>query len=667
MPKVFKFAEANRERVIQRLYGASVCFVLFVIVFVWGPAREAQAEAVDKRHYIAPASAFAQPPKIWNVLVSPSGRKLLSIQLEGETAQLVISNTQGAANPQRLTAPFGNYRWARWLNENRIIASIDYIVSIGSYRESFRRYVAVDPDGNNLTVLGRSRFDLRRVGQGADRLVSFLTNDDDHVLISARRGRSSTRQSVYKANIWTGKTEKIQSGRRNIDSWLADQNGELKLGLGYKGTELLVHIKRPGSSSWDLAYQFDVFEQPVFTPLAFASDGQVYVLSTHEGDRKSLYKFNLETGQFGPRIFQHPRYDLSGVVLGGEGRELLGVSLSANVGDIVYLDQARIAFNGRLANLLGTDRFQLSSFDESGRFATVYVSGSNDPGRYMLVDLKQNKTTLIAELLPRLANLDMPKMEKIEYRARDGLLIEGFLTRPVKDSAAAPLIVMPHGGPGIRETDEFNPFTQFLANRGYAVLQMNFRGSAGFGRRHLQSGYRKWGLDIQDDIEDGTLWAIAQGDVDPNRVCLFGGSFGGYAALMGLVRSPELYRCGVSLNGVSDITLMLRNRQKLSTRDVLPVTIGNLYRDRDTLRSQSPLYNIDRIQDPILLAHGTKDDIVSSQHSKRMAKKLKEGGRLHETLYLEDGTHDLTDPLLRTQFLQKLEVFLDNHLSPKIN
>lgn len=668
MPVLSRLNLPVRDRLMHRRVWMPAFFALCLSLAFWSGSAQAQSLPTEKRNYLAPTSAFAERAELWNVVLSPSGRSLLTIEAGGETAQLVISSPRGTSNLTRLEAPFGSYRWARWLNDERIIASIDYNVSIGSYRESFRRYVAVDPDGSNLIVLGRSRFDLRRPGQGGDRLVSFLNGDDDHVLISARRGRTTTRQSVYRANIWSGKTEKIQSGRRNIETWIADQNGKLRLGFGYKGTEALIHLQREGSTSWDLAYRFDVFQDPVFVPLAFANDGKLFVLSTHESDRKSLYKFDLATGRFGGRIFQHPRYDLSGVVLGGDTRDLLGASLSGGVGDVVYLDEERLGFNRQLEALLGTDRFQVSSVDDDGTLATVFVAGSNDPGRYMLVDLKKEQVTLLANVLPSLASLAMPEMQQIEYRARDGLRIEGYLTKPVRTMGAPlPLVVMPHGGPGIRETDAFNPFTQFLVNRGYAVLQMNFRGSAGFGRRHLQSGYRQWGLDIQNDIEDGTRWVMAQPDIDSDRICIFGGSFGGYASLMGVVTSPNLYRCAVSLNGVSDIPLMLRNRQKLSTRDVLPVTIGDLYRERDALRARSPLYNIDRIRSPILLAHGLDDTIVSPQHSKRMAKKLKAAGLPHQTVYFEDGTHDLTDPPLRTRFLENLEAFLETHLSPKIN
>ena len=641
----------------------TVCFT----VLIWIGEAQSQANGSEQRIFVAPASAFAQQARLWNVLLNPSGQKLLSIEAGADTAQLVISDLPASSNPVRIEPPFGAFRWARWLNEKRIIASIEFTISVGSYTERFRRYIAVNSDGSDFTALGRSRSDSRRAGQGGDRLISFLSEDDDHVLISAQKGINSRSPSVYKVNIWTGRTQRIQSGRRNITSWLADRSGQLKLGVGYKDTESLIYKRRSDSSSWDLAYRFDVYKDPVFIPLAFAQDGKLFVLSTHESDRKSLYKFDLETGRFGTRIFQHPRYDLTGVILGGREQELLGASLSHDAGDNIYFDAERQEFEQQLKKILDAENFRVSSLDEAGKLATIFVTGSDNPGQHILVDLRQETATLLGYALPSLSGLDMPKMDKIEYRARDGLLIEGYLTKPKGYRARLPLIVMPHGGPGIRETDEFNPFTQFLVNRGYAVLQMNFRGSAGFGRRHLQSGYRKWGLDIQDDIEDGTRWAIAQGEIDPEKICLFGGSFGGYAALMGVIRSPDLYKCAASLNGVSDITLMLKNRRKLSSRAILPITIGDLPSERDDLRSRSPLYNIEKIQAPILLAHGLKDRIVSAQHSKRLAEKLQEAGHSHETIYFKDGTHDLSQPVLRARFLETLEAFLAANLRPKIN
>ena len=664
MPRLLTWAETGGSPPARRNLQVFVWTFVCLAGWLWAPTAQAQGDLQNRSASLAPASAFAQQAQIWNVLLSPSGRSLVSIQAGAKAAQLVVGPTKASPieGPVRIDPPFGTFRWARWLTEDRLIASVELTLEIGSYTEQFRRYIAVDPDGSNLKLLGRSRLDLRRPGQGGDALVSFLSQDDDHVLIAAKRGLNATRASVYKANIWTGKTQKVQPGRRNITSWLADRSGNIRLGFGYKDTESLIYERRPGQTSWDLSFRFDVYKDPSFIPLAFAKDGGLFVLSNHASDRKTLYKFNLETKQFGPPIYAHPRYDLSGVILGSEERELLGASVSGSQTENIYFDEERLTFDRQLEQLIGTDRFQLSSVDETGRLATVIVAGSNDPGRHLLVDLDAKQVTLLGHIVPRLAGLAMPEMRKIEYRARDGLPIEGYITKPDGTNGPLPLIVMPHGGPGIRETDVFNPFTQFLVNRGYAVLQMNFRGSTGFGRRHLQSGYRQWGLNIQNDIEDGTRWAIAQGHADPDRICLFGGSFGGYAALMGVIKSPDLYQCAASLNGVSDITLMLRNRQRLSTKAILPITIGDMYRERDGLKARSPLYNVSKIEVPVLLAHGLKDNVVSPKHSKRLASKLAQAGLPHTALYYKGGTHDLSAPALRTQFFQDLEVFLRTNL-----
>jgi len=234
------------------------------------------------------------------------------------------------------------------------------------------------------------------------------------------------------------------------------------------------------------------------------------------------------------------------------------------------------------------------------------------------------------------------------------------------ETAKLPLIVNPHGGPWARDHWGFNPEVQFLASRGYAVLQMNFRGSTGYGRKLLESGYGQWGLAMQDDITDGVRWAIEQGIADPKRVAIYGASYGGYAAMAGLAFTPELYRCAVNYVGVTDIELLLRTIPQSwePARDALETMTGNARIDRARLESTSPLKNADKIRAPVFFAYGERDDRVDMKHATRLASRLKANGVEVEFMSRPDEGHGYRRWKNKIAFYKALEAFLAKHLAP---
>jgi dipeptidyl aminopeptidase/acylaminoacyl peptidase len=266
----------------------------------------------------------------------------------------------------------------------------------------------------------------------------------------------------------------------------------------------------------------------------------------------------------------------------------------------------------------------------------------------------------ICELAEWIHPEEMAEMKPIEYSSRDGLKIHGYLTMPREnDGKPVAMVVMPHGGPRWRDTWGFDPAVQFLANRGYAVLQINFRGSSGYGRTFLKAGYKQWGLKQQDDITDGVKWAIEHGHADPKRIAIFGTSYGGFAALTGLEKTPELYRCGISYAGVCDLLHDLSTVPDLKIfKTMVAETIGDPKRDKQQLKDTSPIAHLDKIRVPVFLASGELDPKVPIANQRAMAKTLEKEGKLYAFMVKADEGHGFHKERNRIEFWTKVDEFL---------
>ena len=279
---------------------------------------------------------------------------------------------------------------------------------------------------------------------------------------------------------------------------------------------------------------------------------------------------------------------------------------------------------------------------------------------YLVGDRDKKSLLVFSERYPSLPMDQMAEKKIISYAARDGLEIEGYLTVPLRhEDGAIPAIIFPHGGPISYDGGGFDYWTQYFASRGYAVLQMNFRGSSGYGFEFMASGLQAWGLEMQNDVEDGTRWLIEQGIADPERICVVGASYGGYAALMEAARNPDLYQCAVSFAGVTDVAYLVTSHRNYTNYEIVKEQIGS---KRSELRQRSPLHNAEAINIPVLLAHGTKDRSVRLRHSERMEKELRKAGKDVTYLEFEDGDHYLSAQEHRVAFFSAMDAFLHEHL-----
>jgi dipeptidyl aminopeptidase/acylaminoacyl peptidase len=396
----------------------------------------------------------------------------------------------------------------------------------------------------------------------------------------------------------------------------------------------------------------------------FASNYDMPELEDGPRDTMGVFRFDFETKQI-EGVFRHPEVDVQEGIYGPD-RELLGVRYQPGYPDKHYFDEDDPAVQvlKALSATFPGQEVLVNNYTADGETAVVYVYGDRNPGQFYL--FRDGRLKLAAESRPELDRTKLASTEAFTLNARDGMRLYGFLTLPPggKDQDL-PLVVHPHGGPhGPYDRWGYNPQVQLLATHGYAVLQVNFRGSGGYGQDFEEAGYGKWGREMQDDVTDATLWAVQQGIADPDRICITGGSYGGYATLQGLVREPELYRCGIGVVGVYSLPMMwkkgdMREQGRRRYSDVfLKQFIGE---DEAELKQYSPAYNVDRIKAAVFLIHGSKDVRVPIEQAEFLRQQLEAAGKPFEWMVRKEG-HGFARVHNRKDQFEAMLRFLDTHI-----
>lgn len=410
-----------------------------------------------------------------------------------------------------------------------------------------------------------------------------------------------------------------------------------------------------------------------------APDGRTALVSSRAGtDRAALYSLDATTCELGEPIVSDAEFDVgypgARVVEDGTGRTV-GFRYDAEVPTTAWLDSRWANRSSMIDEVLPGTINDIVASDRAGRRYIIHAHDERDPGSYHLFDeSSMSLRTLVAER-PDLDPSILGKTEAITFRSSDGMALRGYLTQPLAprdDKDGLPLVLYVHGGPfGIRDTWGYNPWTQFLASRGYAVLQVNFRGSGGHGKAYEEAGHREWGRKMQEDLYDGVRWAVDEGVADPNRVCVLGASYGGYAALMSVARS-NLFHCAVSVAGISDLEAMYGKfiakaniRAEEEFLEWFGKHVGDTDEERDRLRVDSPINLIGDIDVPVLLAHGWDDAIVPVGHSRAMADKLKGARKPVDVMILPNEGHGNWREDSEAELLEAILAFLDRHIGPR--
>jgi dipeptidyl aminopeptidase/acylaminoacyl peptidase len=472
--------------------------------------------------------------------------------------------------------------------------------------------------------------------------------------------------SLFELNVVTGRLRKHLGSRAPLTHYLTDRRGEARLGWGViPHTDKTVYDARdPRTGEWRRLFTHEAFSsERIFYPLAICSDRPdcAYALASHEG-RDAIWRLDLSGKQAPILEFSHSAVDIDGEpVLLNDGR-LLGMRYDTDRPFLYYTDPQLAGISRSLKPVLPNAFVVITDATQDARWLVVRTTSDVDAGTYYLLDTQKGNLERIGTAYPALDPATLGRMQSISYPARDGTSIPGYLTVPTGLRAEhVPLIVMPHGGPIARDVWEYDSLRAFLISRGYAVLQMNFRGSSGYGDKWFSDAHQDWGGLTYSDIVDGARWAIQQGIADPAHLCIVGWSFGGYAALLAATRNGDLFHCAVSIAGVSDLSLLEAEDSRFVGSEIERQQIGS---DPEKLKADSPRNHAADVHIPLLMIHGDSDAQANVEQSQAMDRALTHAGKAHQFILIPGADHQMSRESDRTTLLTAIESFLATNLGP---
>ncbi|MEG3181718.1 S9 family peptidase [Sphingomonas sp. LT1P40] len=626
--------------------------VLAVLSLAIAPAKAQQPAPV------APGAAeLAEPPAFKQPRLSPDGKRVAAGIVTRRTPTIFIWNLRGSRDPIRVPLAENNdVEWIRWVGNDRLIAGVTAV----QYQRSqtvirVSQLVLFDLTKRQIRFVGPQQFD----GQNT---LLYVSSGGDRIVYAARRSVAEY-PAVFEYDPVRDVARVLEQPRTRVWDWFVDEAGVVRAAIGADADKSWIFYRSAAGESYQrLATRSERAGDPVITALMpVAGSDHGHALAEGADGRFVLRRYDFATGSMGAVVADHKTVDIDTVHL-ADGRPT-GISYTEDRAETRWLDADRAALQKRIDKLIPGKFSQIVSGSDDGRMLLIHSRADSDAGSYSVLDLNVRELHPFADVYPALTGKVLRPMKPVSYTARDGLAIRGYLTLPVGGEVKLPLIVIPHGGPFARDSWGHDPWVQYLAARGYAVLQPNFRGSTGFGRAFVEKGYGQWGRGMQDDIDDGVAWLVKQGTVDRGRVCIMGASFGGYAAMWAAVRNPEIYRCAISFAGISDVASMLRyDRQSFAAPRYARAWRDKVRGESDfDLDAVSPIKAVNRLNVPILIAHGDKDDNVPLYQSRRLHEALKGIGKAHEYKVYEGEGHGLDNPDNAADFLKRVGAFLDRH------
>lgn len=541
-----------------------------------------------------------------------------------------------------------------WGNDDRLIYVRDF-----DGDENFHLF--------SVTKDGKEEKDLTPFIDVKVDIIDALENDNEHMIVGMNK-RIPQVFDPYRINISTGELTALAENPGNISSWITDHNGQLRIAISTDGVNTSVLYRKTEVDTFKTIVTTN-FKETIY-PMYFDFDNgeTVYALSNRGRDKTAVVKMNIATGEELELIFEHPEVDVSYMSYSRERQVPTTISYVTWKRQHKFVDQEVEDLYQRLEQELGNYEVVITSTNKTEDKFVVRTYSDRSLGAYYYYDKKIDQLEKIIDVSNWLKEEDLAEMKPIQYQSRDGLTIHGYLTLPKNLPAKnLPVIVNPHGGPWARDAWTFNPEVQFLANRGYAVLQMNFRGSTGYGRAFWEASFQQWGLTMQDDVTDGVQWLVDQEIADASKIAIYGGSYGGYCTLAGVTFTPDLYACAIDYVGVSNLFTFIETIPPYWEiyLKMLHEMVGDPSNPVDSarMRATSPVFHVDKIKAPLLIAQGAKDPRVNQDESDQMVAALKEKGVAVEYILKENEGHGFQNQENRFEFYSKMENFLEKHLN----
>jgi dipeptidyl aminopeptidase/acylaminoacyl peptidase len=617
---------------------------------------------------------FIREDKFTSVAVSPKGTYIaITVPVEDKTVLLIIK--PGDPKPPtrinvagKKTHIFG----VLWVSDDRLVYSVGIKDQLIETPVGTGELFAINADGTKSKQLaGFIRDDAmisgRAGGQAAKEtvfmdIINTLPEDDEYVIASVFRSGSDF-TTVERVNVYNGTRSRLSQAPVINANFATDNRGVARFVAGFKKDRLRkLYYRKSADADWELMNDEGVSKKVVY-PIGFSADDSIaYLISEEPTGPDAVLAYDTATGT-SKTVVRDTLANPTGVINAIGKHYIIGVRYAGATTRYEYFapDSAEAKAHRALQKAFPGQIVGVDSDVTAKGEVLIYAYGDREPGGYYAMNLETRKVNPVMFAADWLDPARLSPTRDVVFQARDGRKIPALLTLPVGSSGKdLPLIVHPHGGPfGIDDEWDYNSEVQILASHGYAVLQVNYRGSSGYGREHQRAGYKQWGLTMQDDLTDATRWAIAEGIADEKRICLFGASYGGYASLMGLAKEPDLYRCAVGQVGVYDLA-------KVKADD----SLGNDYARRffeetmndGDLGPVSPNRIASRIKAPVFLSAGHEDEIAPVEHTEMMEAALKAAGVPVETLYFKTEGHGIYKREHRREFYAKLLTFLQKHL-----
>ncbi len=631
----------------------NVCLVIvFSLILFLAPGLS--ADSSKKGVPLIPMKDFFRNPVKTAYKLSPDGEHLAYLQ-PWKTRLNVHVQKIGEKKVTRLTnAEKRDITKYLWANNKRIV----YVQDTGG-DENYRAY-AVNIDGSNPK-------DLTPFEKVQTWLIDELKNDPGHMLISLNK-RNKRIFDVYRININTGEMKMVAKNPGNIMGWSTDHAGKLRAATTTDGVNRSILYREKESDPFKKIITTNFKE--TLEPLFFTYDNKyIYVVSNIGRDKEAIFKYDITNGKFMEKIYEHPEVDVTRLLKSDKKKKILGVAYTLEKRHYFFFDKEREKLQENLEKRLPGVEVVVDNASRDETKLLVRTYSDKTRGAYYFYNTSTNELKKLVEISPWLKEEYMADQEPIKYESRDRLTIHGYLTLP-KGAAKKnlPVVVHPHGGPWHRDSWGYNPEVQFLANRGYAVLQVNFRGSTGYGRKFWEISFKKWGKEMQDDVTDGVKWIIKKGIADPKRIGIYGGSFGGYATLAGLAFTPGLYACGVDYVGVSSIFSWIKAFPPYwkPYLEMVYEMVGHPEKDKELLKAASPFFHVDKIKVPLFIAQGANDVRVPKAESDQMVKALKKRGIDVPYMVKDNEGHGFRNEENRFDFYRAMEKFLGKHLGGRV-
>jgi dipeptidyl aminopeptidase/acylaminoacyl peptidase len=614
--------------------------------------------SAESRPPLIKLADFASLPVLTKPLLSPNGQRIAARKVADGTTTLVILDVDRPEVPLRII-PLGStgeiYALA-WAGNDRLLLTVlakrhIYHVNIDL---PYLRLIAID------IATGASRIvDKKSTGFYAGDVL--YTDPTGVWALVAGQDYIERYPSVKRVDLLTGDSTIVEKPKDGVWDWYADENGVVRAGVSYDDRKWTVWYRgKPGDPLTKVRGKFDKEDDGAIDQFIFRGN-ESWVVTNKRTGRFGLYKYDPKTGEVGQAIIEPPEVDIERPVYDQATGSLQAVIFEDDRYRVHWFDPELISLQGKLDKVLpGTVNLPVDWSDDDKR-VLVFAAGAADPGRYFLLDRSTKQMHAVLAPYPRINPDQLSETKPIKYQARDGLGLRGYLTLPRgREPKGLPLILMPHGGPFARDDWEYDPMVQMLANRGYAVLQPEFRGSTGYGKTFVEKGYGQWGRKMQDDLDDGVDWLAKSGQIDPRRVCIVGASYGGYAAMWGAIRSPGRYRCAASLAGVSDLPALLRyDRKFFSAPRYYREWRSHVAGENETdLRTVSPLRFAAAVKIPLLIGHGEDDQRVPPSQSHNMVDALTKAGANVTPVFYKDSGHGFDSSADLEDWLKRLEAFL---------